>query len=464
MPDQYERCASNGAVVDVEGSHRRVETPTQQLQESQGPHRSKDRKKALKGRHAAEVPNGEWTSCSNCSRHQKASGGGSLRPFVVRLAAFLVVLLLAEPVATWHAFHGNNMMPDVEDTTLHSDVLLPLGPLDICTAAATSLNKALRVCDGYPCFLSCAAAWNSALRDAKRAIGMKCQILERILVANLNVPGSDLEYLKVVVQDGIVSKGEWQNMRDWCDHGTQCGPPTQAHHLPSDFSPLVNPCFDTEGQCRDAASRLMQATECVQLNPPAAICPDINFKLSAGVTNCTGPTCIKSLSWLSFQEYQKVGLGCAGGLKELADEEYKTWACVHETSCKKLKDNKDYACFKYSHVRGEFHYWGLNSVLLVVPPRTWLNFSFCFEDGTATLKNARNGTLIDLSKVTFLFSREVTSGTLIKDKAGFAPGLGSNGCGIFQLKERSKYLVQIDAGEFYYKVLQGWSVTCALLV
>jgi len=123
-----------------------------------------------------------------------------------------------------------------------------------------------------------------------------------------------------------------------------------------------------------------------------------------------------------------------------------------------LVDFEDYACFKYSHIRGEFHYWDLNSNLKLVPPLTQVQASFCHADGSSTLKNARNGQPVDLQHVTFLFQRELGDKSLQVYRSGFAPDLGTNACGSFLLAKRTKFRVQIDAGAGYYKWI-GWMYT-----
>ena len=408
--------------------------------------------------HFLAQPDGEWSSHSTTERQWTAatdSGGGrscgsaSRRMPGARLAVvvFGVMLLAgARPVATWHAFSDQERMPDVPGTSLRSDLVLPQGWIDKCMAATTSLRKALLVCGvGYPCDFKCATAWNSAMRDTRRAIDLSCGPLERLI--NEHVTG-DLGAYRVV-EDNVFKATEWAKVRSWCEHDTMCGKDT-------DYSPLVNPCSDTEGQCRDGNSR-SDKTQCVQLMPSATFCPVFSFKQPAGMENsgCTGGNCHQALTWLSLQEYQKQKLGCVGGLGNLGDEEYTTWACIHDSSCQFLVSFEDYACFKYSHTRGEFHFWDLNSNLNLVPPLSQVDAGFCSSDGTSSLKNARTGQPVALSGVTFLFERVLGDNSLVVYKSGYAPDLGNSGCGTFKLAKRTQYRVQIDAGDAYYKWI-GW--------
>ena len=332
-------------------------------------------------------------------------------------------------------------------TSVSSAMVLPQGSIDKCTAATASLRKALLVCGvGYPCDLKCAASWNSAMRDARVIVDTPCPPLERLMNTHLVGELSGLQ----ARSEGAFSSLDWSNLRAWCELDSVCGRDT-------DYSPLVNPCSDTEGQCRGDATT---QGGCLQLGPTPSICPpdSFSFKRPPGQAVCTGGQCHSALTWLSLQEYQKEGLGCTGGLKSLGDVEYSTWACIHEKSCQKLDFFEDYACFKYSHVRGEFHFWNLNSALNLLPPLAQVDASFCNADGTSGLKDARSGQPVDLSSVTYLFSRVLTDGSLKVYRSGFAGDLGQGGCGTFKLAKRSKYRVEIDAGPSYYKWV-GWIYT-----
>lgn len=397
--------------------------------------------------HRSAQPDREQSSRSTTARQSYGRGRAIRRMSAARLAVLAFgMLLLAQPVATWHAFSDQERMPDVPGTSLRSDLVLPQGLIDKCRAATTSLQKALLVCGvGYPCDFKCATAWNSAMRDTKRVIDMSCRPLEQLI--NQHMTG-DLAAFRVA-ENSVFQASEWVNLRSWCEHDTMCGKDT-------DYSPLVNPCSDTEGQCRDGDSRL-DKTQCVQLTPPVTTCPVFSFKRPAGMesTACTDANCHKTLTWLSLQEYQKQELGCVGGLSNLGDNEYTTWACIHDISCQFLVSFEDYACFKYSHTRGEFHFWDLNSNLNLVPPLSQVDARFCSADGTSSLKNARTGQPVPLSGVTFLFERVLGDNSLLVYKSGYAPDLGNGGCGTFKLAKRTQYRVQIDAGDAYYKWI-GW--------
>jgi len=74
----------------------------------------------------------------------------------------------------WIAYADREAVPTIPGTTLRSDLMLPddLTNMGSCTIAITSLEKVFVVCfsaDVTPgqCSPQCAAAWNSALRDAQ---------------------------------------------------------------------------------------------------------------------------------------------------------------------------------------------------------------------------------------------------------------------------------------------------------
>jgi hypothetical protein len=354
-----------------------------------------------------------------------------------------VLLLLIEMVATWHAFSDQERMPDVPGTSMRSDLVLPQGLIDKCHAATTSLRKALLVCGvGFSCSLKCAASWNSAMRDARAIIGTPCRSFE--LLMNEHLVG-DLSALRVGEPGASpFNYAKWASLRSWCENESVCG-----KNL--DYSPLVNPCSDSEGQCRDGMSA---DSECVQLTPPASKCPNFSFK---GQERCSGSGCYKTLTWWSLQQYQTAGLGCVGGLGDKGDAEYTTWACIHDTSCQFLVDYQDYACFKYSHIRAEFHFWHFNSVLKLLPPLSRVDVSFCDESGSSTLQDAQTSAQVDLSTVTYVFERMYSDGLIEVEASGYAPDLGDKGCGKFQLTKNAKFRVHIDAGPSHFKVAQHMS-------
>ena len=84
-------------------------------------------------------------------------------------------------------------------------------------------------------------------------------------------------------------------------------------------------------------------------------CP--NFTVNGGNLGYQTPF----LTWLDLQSYESNLRGATGGLNLEADDEHGTWACVAVPQCGIT--SQDFTCFKYSSVRGEFHFWDYNSVL-----------------------------------------------------------------------------------------------------
>ena len=84
-------------------------------------------------------------------------------------------------------------------------------------------------------------------------------------------------------------------------------------------------------------------------------------------------------------------------------------------------------CFKYSKVRGEFHYWGVNSNLTLTPFKLMVNASFCEVHGAmdnVLLKDALNSSrLIDLQQVHFTLTRVTANGEKAHVVSGLCPVL-----------------------------------------
>ena len=130
---------------------------------------------------------------------------------------------------------------------------------------------------------------------------------------------------------------------------------------------------------------------------------------------------------------------------------YESWACIHEPSCSYLALNDDMVCYKYSNVRGEFHYWGVNSNLSLAELSFDLDASFCDEEGVVMIKDARNvSRVIDLDHVHFTFTRDVSNGEKPHILKATARSNGHHGCGNMRLHINSKYKLELDVGLSYY--------------
>ena len=338
----------------------------------------------------------------------------------------LLVSVLA-PTSAWHAFMDQEVVPQLEGTTLRSDIVLP--PLSdqvgaeritACKMAVTSLEKALLTCNGMlGCGLPCAAAWNSATRDARHTVDTPCLELERLM--NSQFPSTP------VSGSGTFRLDEWETLAKRCE--LKC-PPIGEQVIGN--------------ACRDMASS--------PLAPPADKCP--RFNVTSGTWRY--PT----LTWLALEAYQGAEVGCAGGLSLLRDQEYSTWACVHEPTCAYLLHNDDMACYKYSHLRGEFHFWGFNSALQLVDPLFTVEVSFCDVAGVSQVVNARTNAAVDLGLVHYNFLVDDGQGGLRSVAAGQARELALGGCGVFRLRRNARYELRLDGGAGYY-LYRAWFRTNA---
>ena len=317
---------------------------------------------------------------------------------------------------------------------------------EICEIATTSLNRAIIMCaadaEHISCSNECVASWNSVVRDAETLVGVPCPSLETLM--NEAYPRT-------------MSGGGTFNQDELVAIATNC-----AQFCPEETAS----CGFSEANTFLGAS---PAPKSYWLRPPASVCP--NFKLTDGVSQ------YPVLTWQVLESYVARGWGCTGGLSLLADEDpqstthYSSWACVYEPSCRNLFLNDDMVrsharvfccaqtpqtcalcapewcscprpsqstscarslidplvqvCFKYAKVRGEFHYWGVNSELTLASLNLFMvNVSFCDASGTVLLKDALNRSrLIDLQHVNFNFTRVTTNGEKPHVIAGLAPVL-----------------------------------------
>lgn len=287
-----------------------------------------------------------------------------------------------------------------------------------CQMAETSFRRVLMICGSAAttCRPECAASWNSAIRDARAAVGSGCRTLEA-LVNNT--------YLFSVSVTPPFTLQEWRTLQFRCRQ--RCG-------TFNGLVGLVSPC--------DIATTY-------HLAPPESVCP--SFKVTNGVYQ------YRVLTWETMKYYQQQNLGCLGGLSVLGGGEHSSWACVHEESCPALVQADDLACYKYSHMRGEFHFWDLNSALGLVPPLFRVDASFCFVNGDYALRNARNGSVIDILKAEYKMTRYHENNATLDMVQGMVRDLGNWGCGKFQVRKNAKYWLELSADGFYS--WSGWFYT-----
>ena len=302
---------------------------------------------------------------------------------------------------------------------------------DTCETALVSLRRSILICSavsqtnegGGKCSRECEAAWNSTIRDAGNAVGSRCVSLEQLM--NQRYPGK-------MSGDGAFEDDELESLARMCS--LDC--PTSTRHCG----------FSAHGSFVGAGR---MSEDAIQTEPPPGLCP--NFMLSNGISK------FAVLTWQLFEFYRQKEWGCSGGMSLLADKSgedihhYESWACVHEPSCTLLRRDDDMVCYRYSSIRGEFHYWGLNSRLRLAEVPFMINASFCDASMNVLLMDARDKSRgIDLGNVRYTLTRDTPGGEPPHVLKGEARNNGQNGCGPILLRRNSKYHLEIDAGRNYY--------------
>lgn len=130
----------------------------------------------------------------------------------------------------------------------------------------------------------------------------------------------------------------------------------------------------------------------------------------------------------SLQAYEARGTGCVGGLGELGTaaftNEFVTWACVHQPQCDQISKD-DLACFKYSHIRGEFLFWGWNSRLKLRPPLSQLRVSFCTALKELSILDAIGNISVPVQNLSYVFN---TIGMCNRVRACLCACVHANAC------------------------------------
>ena len=170
-------------------------------------------------------------------------------------------------------------------------------------------------------------------------------------------------------------------------------------------------------------------------------CP--NFTVNGGNLGYETPF----LTWLDLQSYESNLRGATGGLNLEADDEHGTWACVAVPQCGIT--SQDFTCFKYSSVRGEFHFWDYNSVLKLLPPLIQYDVSFCSIDsegyGVLRVTDAIDGFPVSTVDVSFTW----TNPNGVVSFAGELFNLGLDGCGFFKLAADEEWALSIFKPNYY---------------
>ena len=192
----------------------------------------------------------------------------------------------------------------------------------------------------------------------------------------------------------------------------------------------------------------------VSLAPSDAECP--NFVVSQAGNEYS------FLTWGLLRRYTRENLGCSGGLKQLTEPEYKSWSCIHQPDCTQLAKD-DMACFKYSEMRGEFHFWGWNSQLNLHPPLFQVRYRLCNKgvfawtraDTGLPVHLNESGTMLPVRLKIRIKNDESVPGDTVWDFDPIYSSLGSDGCGYFDLRQNTDFWVEASLGENYY-AWNGW--------
>jgi len=174
------------------------------------------------------------------------------------------------------------------------------------------------------------------------------------------------------------------------------------------------------------------------------------------------------VTWSTLAHYKKNKLGDSGGLYAtqlgLERDEYSSWGCLWEESCEEMKQQSKMACFRYSHVRGEFIFWKWSSSSVELTETVldvWtVGAKFCdVRNGPTrpTYIDARDRNIIPPStEVKYVFNRMHRDGLYRPAISGFMSNLGDDGCGVFHVQRDLQYLLEVTAGVDYFMDRALW--------
>ena len=253
----------------------------------------------------------------------------------------LLLLLLPAVARGWPASLGQRATPVVHATSQRGDLELPRAQdviHDPCLTVTTTVHKLHLVCNAtcatrMPCDWGCQATWNSFLRDVHGIEDTECPGYVEYLEQN---PLGD-SLVPLPRDSTLISRGY--------------------------LSSLVHACRRACPQHPDA-----------ELDYPCS--EDVDFPLAPTSSDCTGGEdsfnvtdgkhWYPFVTWGVVAYYKRNNMGNTGGLygvegadrddNGLEKNEYSSWACLWEESCGAMKQDRKMACFRYSHLRGEFHW------------------------------------------------------------------------------------------------------------
>ena len=382
------------------------------------------------------------------------------RHAVARLVMSLLLLLLPAVARAWHASLGQLATPKVHATSQRGDLELPRSAdviSDPCLTVTTTLQKLHLVCNAtcateMPCDWSCQATWNSFLRDVHSMEDQHCpgyvEFLEQKPLGASMVPlpsGAtiSLQYLYSLVV------------------ACQKSCPQDAR---SDY-----PCGVLEDSGTSSMRKCVSASNpenlaaCFPLKPATAECAGGSFKVT------DGKHWFPFVTWSVVAYYKKNHMGNTGGLYAadgsdrdedgLEKNEYSSWVCLYEETCGAMMRDRKLGCFRYSHLRGEFHWWKWSdtSPELKEMLDVWtVKASFCdlVPGGSprSTFVDARDRSVRIVPKfVEYSFDRMHMDGAYRPAIIGLLSDLG-DGCNGFELQRDLQYMLEVNASDYFTSI------------
>ena len=415
---------------------------------------------------------------------------GLLTPLV------LVLISLRGSARAWHASLGQRATPVQHATTQRGQLEMPRAQdvlYDPCLVLTTSAQKLHQVCNttcasSMRCDWSCKAAWNSFLRDAHSVEGMECPAFGRFLDQSPFGDSMVPLFHDEIAGYPLIAMNYLILLVDACE--TACREPDAVSEAENFY-----PCGRVIGSgvqnsttfrmCND--TRNMDVPACFPLSPLGGQCshqhwPSSPHSRETGANHFSvtdGKHWYPFVTWGAVAHYKQKHMGNTGGFYHgdayhghgyLENNEYSSWFCLWEESCETMRAQRKMACFRYSHIRGEFHWWKWSDGALDGILDVWIVYgSFCDHERRPSYVHARDRSkTIEPSKVTYDFQRLHRDGKLRSALTGSMSDLGPGGCGALRLQRDMEYRLKVTStdvvGEYYTSVAYWTSPTKAQLV
>ena len=436
--------------------------------------------------------------------------------------SMLLLLLLSSLCSThaWHAALGKRAAPIMNSTTQLGALEMPrvkdmmvnergLSIVDPCAIMTMSVRKLHFVCSkscetAMPCDWNCKAAWNSFLRDAHFAENKRCasyedflrtESLSSLLVPALS-PAKNMSYVNTNITTQyltlLVNTCQMMCPQDARDgRGFPCGEFYTSDSFAGskelkqgNYNTIIKcnserrPSFKEGVLSKDGDDAI---PACYPLAPPRADC--IGGRESFRVTD--GTFWYPFVTWGVVTHYKLNNQGESGGLHSTSDSleknEYSSYACIYEESCAEMLGEREgvaqkMACFRYSHLRGEFHWWKWSTSaadFTYAYLTQWVAYaSFCSPGERFEIIDARDPSVkINPRDVSFSFSRMQRNYEMVQPSSksnlyrmepaltgNMSESFGPNGCSRFKLQSFMNYQLEIKVGngDTYFTHYASW--------